>query len=180
MTPDHGVEFLDISGPGSEDEHIGVVQDNSSNQIPHMITTSQTRPTITEHESLDKLFDTVSDNIEDVHILCEHIRPFAALALERNPTSILLREILTFVDQRLCIADNVSSGSDTVDRSCTNGQMNAIILHLNSNQYLLREDYEPATRIVTNDIPIGSIAHQTLAEMTADEEFLRELADLAM
>jgi hypothetical protein len=196
--------FLDEK-VSEENIHAQVTEEDIHTQVSNVyvntITTNQAEPMIHQNESLEQLFLTISDEMPDAHLLCKLIKPFAVLALQRNPTSILLIQILAFLDQRVYVgnnissdsdnassnsdifcsdSDNVSSSSENVNWSCTNGQMNAIILHLNSNQYLLREECESANQIVTNDMPITSHSHQTLSDIDTDEAFLRELAELAM
>jgi hypothetical protein len=143
---------------------------------------SQPKPSVSPEETLDKLFHTVSTNVVDAHILCQSIRPFAALAVERNPTSTVLHEILAFVDQGIATGETVSSDSMHSNWSCTNGQMNAIVHHLNSNQYLLQEECEPTTRVSPQSgAPVKKLySTETQEDSNADAEFLKELADLAM
>jgi hypothetical protein len=121
-------------------------------------------------ETLQTIFDEVHQPMADAHVLCKAVRPFVEIAISRNPTSVILPEVLAFIDEGIT-TETKEMNESTYRWCCTNGQMNAIVHYLNNSQYLLQD--EPT-------IPTTPSRVQTQAEIIEDEAFMQELAYLAM
>ncbi|KAJ1467029.1 hypothetical protein T484DRAFT_1756183 [Baffinella frigidus] len=137
-----------------------------------------------EHRAvLQMLFDGVHEQISDPHVLCQAVRPFAALAVERTPNSPLLNEVLAFIDKGIATETAVSGDSTTPAWACTTGEMNAIVHLLNSNQFLLEEeekDTQTPLDVYSDNTPTDAFKTQKKASVSDDDAFMKELADLAM
>ena len=108
--------------------------------------------TFVTRPSLKQLFDDIDQPIADAGHICQLIRPFVINAIAQDSESLILHEILAFLDHIL--VEQCASGW-----SCSNGQVHAIVHLLNKNQYLLEDNSRVSQSKMT----------------TEDESFLKEL-----
>jgi hypothetical protein len=96
------------------------------------ITPHHVKDTNSHEPSLESLFESVHDQVDDTVGILGCLRPYILSAIDRDPESILFCDILRFMDN--CIS------SDDTSCCCTKAQLYAIVAFHNGNQVLL-EDY---------------------------------------
>ena len=123
------------------------------------------------YTSLTALFSTIHEEIDNVLTIFQALRPYIVRAIERDPESVLLKEILEFTDDMIEMHDKVS---------VTKGQIFSIVSVLNDNQILIEEDEilveeENESKKVANTTCCGTIESANSVYTIEEQNFLTEL-----
>ena len=134
---------------------------------------------VPNYSTLQDIFNNVDCPMTDAYNMCVSLRPFVLMAIGRGESNTsALREVLEFIDTGM-IAGSQQSTDDN-KWSCTNGQFRAIAHMLNGDQFYIILDGKPDLVVPDTVVEDRSPRCKTAEEETlADDEFLRELSDLA-
>ena len=106
-----------------------------------------------QKQSLNSLFEAIHDQATGIVDILENIRPYIVHAIEKNPTSAILREMLDFSDEGIEFHSIESPQDDTQQPwTCTWAQLYAITAVLNRNQLLIQMDHDMGTTPSENEM----------------------------
>jgi len=121
-----------------------------------------------QKQSLNSLFEAIHDQATGIVDILENIRPYIVHAIEKNPTSAILREMLDFSDEGIEFHSIESPQDDTQQPwTCTWAQLYAITAVLNRNQLLIQTENEMETTPSENEM--GTTPSENEIETTPSE-----------
>ena len=119
--------------------------------------------------TLQHLFDSVDDPIDNAHQTCTRVIPYVLKALKDAPSSRQLQETLTFLQCGAAQPTHAAAAETEAGApwTCSNGELHAIIHMLNDEQLLIEDRGTTATPV--NNVGTTAAAIQASPTATASD-----------